>query len=83
MVKAKEKVNRKIKAEEEEKEITLPIIIINRRKSKIIKHLMILVNKKIQDQLEADHKHKKFEEIVVNNKRKYKKRNPIINKKRY
>ncbi len=79
--KVEEKVNRRTKAKGEEEEITL--ITINRRKSKKVSHLIMVVNKKIQDQLEAGHRHRTFEEIADSNRRKFKKRIPITNKKRY
>jgi hypothetical protein len=81
--KVEEKVNRRTKAEGEEEEITITLITINRRKSKKVSHLIMVVNKKIQDQLEAGHRHRTFEEIADSNRRKFKKRISIKNKKRY
>lgn len=74
-----------MKEEEEDEETNLAQTLFNRRKSRVIRHLRMIVNKinkKTQDQIKEGNKDKIIEETEENNKNASKKQNQIISRKR-
>jgi hypothetical protein len=81
--KVQEKAMNKLEEAEEEEEAIITPIIINKRKNRIIRHSKMITNQILKDQIGEGSKVKTIEEIEGNNKKKYKKRNPLINKKKF
>lgn len=81
--KVQEKTMNKLESAEEEEEVIITPIIFNKRKNRIIRHSKMITNQILKNQIGDDNNLKTIEEIEENNKKKYKKRNPLINKKKF